>query len=280
MNQREYRTALRGKSKKLQLMNAIDYAVINSRSKEKFIENMKRLGYDVKWIDSYKYITYTTPDGKRFRDNRLFGEKYSKENLENLYGLRQIKTTESITTNKRRNESSSDRTVQTSSYSASGGAVQRAGESYDDDWRRNCEKYGFSFGVAQSGNHGMDSIRRSEIEISELGERDFEFEIYAGSDYQTGNQESNRYSEGLCDDQARMSETEYSGDDEDYNLDEAEMDASWGDVAGSVLNLAADVQMIFQDNQPKRKKRYINERRNRRKDEPNENQSGGFEMSM
>ena len=63
-------------------------------------------------------------------------------------------------------------------------------------------------------------------------------------------------------------------------MDEAEMDASWGDVAGSVLNLAADVQMIFQDNQPKRKKRYINERRNRRKDEPDENQSGGFEMSM
>lgn len=76
MNQREYRTALRGNSKKLQLMNAIDYAVINSRSKEKFIENMKRLGYGVKWIDNYKYITYTTSDGQRFRDNRLFGEKY------------------------------------------------------------------------------------------------------------------------------------------------------------------------------------------------------------
>lgn len=194
--------------------------------------------------------------------------------MKNFYGLRQIKTTESITTNKRRNESSSDRTVQTSSDSASGGAVQRSGESCDDDWRLNCEKYGISFGAVQSGNHGMDSCRRSEIKIIELGERDFEFEIYAGSDYQTGNQESNGYSEGLCDDQARMSETECSGEDEDYNLDEAEMDASWGDVAGSVLNLAADVQMIFQDNKLKRKKRYINERRNRRKDEPDEGQSG------
>ena len=280
MNQREYRTALRGNSKKLQLMNAIDYAVINSRSKEKFIENMKRLGYGVKWVDSYKYITYTTPDGQRFRDNRLFGEKYSKENMENLYGLRQTKTTESITTNKRRNESGSDRTVQASSDSASGGAVQRSCESGNDDWRRNCEKHGFSFGAAQSGNRGMDSSGRSEVEISELGERDFECELYAGPDYQTGNQESNGYSEGLCDDQAGVSETECSGYDEDYDLDEAEMDASWGDVAGSVLNLATDVQMIFQDNQPKRKKRYINERRNRRKDEPDENQSGGFEMSM
>lgn len=280
INQREYRTALRGNSKKLQLMNAIDYAVINSRSKEKFIENMKRLGYGVKWIDNYKYITYTTSDGQRFRDNRLFGEKYSKENMENLYGLRQTKTTESITTNKRTNKSGSDRTVQATSDSASGGAVQRFGESCYDDWRRNCEKYGFSFGTAQSANRGMDNSGRSEIEISELGERDFEYELYAGPDYQTGNQESNGYSEGLCNDQAGMFETECSGDDEDYNLDEAEMDASWGDVAGSVLNLAADVQMIFQDNQPKIKKRYINERRNRRKDEPDENQSGGFEMSM
>lgn len=52
-------------------MNAIDMAVVHSQSKEKFIENMKRLGYGVKWIDRYKYTTYTTPDGQRFRDNRL-----------------------------------------------------------------------------------------------------------------------------------------------------------------------------------------------------------------
>ena len=71
------------------------YAVINSRSKEKFIENMKRLGYGVKRIDSYKYITYTTPDGQRFRDNRLFGEKNSKENMEDLYGLKPIATNKS-----------------------------------------------------------------------------------------------------------------------------------------------------------------------------------------
>ena len=40
------------------------------------------LGYGVKWIDRYKYITYTTPDGQRFRDNRLFDDKYLKENME------------------------------------------------------------------------------------------------------------------------------------------------------------------------------------------------------
>ena len=42
---------------------------------------MKRLGYGVKWIDRYKYITYTTPDGQRFRDNRLFDNKYLNSNF-------------------------------------------------------------------------------------------------------------------------------------------------------------------------------------------------------
>lgn len=70
MNQREYRTAIHGDSKKLRLMNAIDMAVVHSQSKEKFIENMKRLGYGVKWIDRYKYITYSTPYGQREKENQ------------------------------------------------------------------------------------------------------------------------------------------------------------------------------------------------------------------
>ena len=105
MNHREYRAALRGNSKKLQLMNAIDYAVINSRSKEKFIENMKRLGYGVKWIDRYKYITYTTPDGQRFRDSRLFGKNILKKiwriymDLNQLQQMNQIQTITDQTVN-------------------------------------------------------------------------------------------------------------------------------------------------------------------------------------
>lgn len=45
-----------------------------------------------------------------------------------------------------------------------------------------------------------------------------------------------------------MSKAECSGDNENYGLDEAEIDASWGDVVRSVLNVAADIQMILQDN--------------------------------
>lgn len=48
MNQKEYRTALRGDSKKLRLMNAIDHAVAHSRNKRQFIDRMEKLGYGVK----------------------------------------------------------------------------------------------------------------------------------------------------------------------------------------------------------------------------------------
>ena len=51
INQREYRTALRGNSKKLKLTNAIDYAVAMSRTKQQFTDQMQKLGYGVKWID-------------------------------------------------------------------------------------------------------------------------------------------------------------------------------------------------------------------------------------
>lgn len=146
-------------------MNAIDMAVIHSQSKEIFIENMKRLGYGVKWIDRYKYITYTTPDGQRFRDNRLFDNKYLKENMEDLYGLKYAETEESVTADKRRNEGCTDRTVQTDFDNAQRGAVQCVGESCDDGWRANCEKHGFSFQIANAGNcDEYDSSIRPQFE--------------------------------------------------------------------------------------------------------------------
>ena len=108
--QREYRTALRGDSKKLKLTNAIDYAVTTSRNKKQFIEQMKKLGYGVNWIDRYKYITYTTPDGQRFRDNRLLDDKYLKTNMEELfaYGYYQTKEQQSDRADNRGNGSGID----------------------------------------------------------------------------------------------------------------------------------------------------------------------------
>ena len=73
---------------------------------------MSKLGYGVKWVDSYKYITYTTPDGQRFRDNRLPENKYLKSNMEVLfnYGYERFKTTESDRSRDERNGEIIDRT--------------------------------------------------------------------------------------------------------------------------------------------------------------------------
>ena len=63
------------------------YAAKTSRTKEEFIEHMEGLGYKVKWEDGHKYITFTTRDGKKCRDNKLFAEQLLRENLEIYFAL-------------------------------------------------------------------------------------------------------------------------------------------------------------------------------------------------
>lgn len=95
MNTREYRAAEKGNSWKFKLISAIDMAMEASRTKDEFIANMEQMSYGVKWIDHYKYITYTTPEGQKCRDNRLHEEKYLKERMTEFYEHRQIQGIES-----------------------------------------------------------------------------------------------------------------------------------------------------------------------------------------
>ena len=81
----EYRVAERGESWKFKLINAIDLSMAESTCKEDFIKTMNKLGYQVNWIDTRKYITYTTPEGYKCRDNKLFEEKYLKGNMEDEF---------------------------------------------------------------------------------------------------------------------------------------------------------------------------------------------------
>ena len=94
----EYRVAEQGKSWKFKLMNAIDLSLAESNCKDVFIKNMNKLGYQVNWTDTRKYITYTTPKGYKCRDNKLYDEKYSKGAMENE--LRRIKKEQSNSTGK------------------------------------------------------------------------------------------------------------------------------------------------------------------------------------
>lgn len=88
MNTREYRAAEKGQSWKFALMAMIDRAMKHCGTIDEFKKYMKRNGYDVKWQDNYKYITYTCPNNMKCRDSRLHEEKYRKENMELEFRLR------------------------------------------------------------------------------------------------------------------------------------------------------------------------------------------------
>ena len=88
MSSREYRSADKGRSWKLDLAMAIDEAMCYAVSKEHFIQLMELEGYQVKWSDTRKYITYTCPHGMKCRDNKLHEEKYLKEAMTDEFRIR------------------------------------------------------------------------------------------------------------------------------------------------------------------------------------------------
>ena len=88
MSGAEYHTALKGQSWKLRLMNTIDECMKYAADKDAFVSLMASEGYAVRWESSRKYITYTTPDGMRCRDNKLHEEKYCKEAMEHEFRIR------------------------------------------------------------------------------------------------------------------------------------------------------------------------------------------------
>ena len=86
----EYRSAKRGESFKWELMNVINQVMKQAKNKKQFCYLMKQQGYSVRWEDNRKYITYTCPNGRRCRDNKLHGDKYRKENMEYEFKTRRI----------------------------------------------------------------------------------------------------------------------------------------------------------------------------------------------
>ena len=84
----EYHTALKGQSWKLRLMNTIDECMKYAADKDAFVSLMASEGYQVRWENNRKYITYTTPNGMRCRDNKLHEEKYCKEAVEHEFRIR------------------------------------------------------------------------------------------------------------------------------------------------------------------------------------------------
>ena len=81
-------SAAKGESWKFRLMNTIDQCMRYASSKEEFISLMESEGYQVRWTDSRKNITYTTPQGMKCRDDRLHESKYTKEVIEREFRIR------------------------------------------------------------------------------------------------------------------------------------------------------------------------------------------------
>ena len=89
MSDREHRSAERGQSVKLRLINVITDCMKEAKSRKQFCWLMKeRYGITVKWKDNHKHITYVMPSRYSFRDRRLLDEKFLKEAMENEFKIR------------------------------------------------------------------------------------------------------------------------------------------------------------------------------------------------
>ena len=88
LGDKEYRSAVRGESFKFMLMNVITDCMKQAKSKKQFITLMKHKGYAVRWEQQRKYITYTTPTGKKCRCNKLHDKKFLKEMMEYEFEIR------------------------------------------------------------------------------------------------------------------------------------------------------------------------------------------------
>lgn len=284
MNQREYRAALRGNSKKLKLTNAIDYAVAKSRTKQQFIEQLQKLGYGVKWIDHYKYITYTTPDGQKFRDNRLPDNKYLKTNMEELfaYEYKPIKTNESNTTSNTGHGRSLNRTDSTDVLDAQTGAVQYAGTTHLIDWGSHCRKHGFDIRTADTGMVGQFNRGNASTELdtnaeNRRGEDGLDQIFSRGQVIEADGEFDKTTAHGYLPDDER---------NESERLDtveaEIEMGGGWSDIAVNSLYLAADLAMIGGTDNDKPKPKYVRERKHgqKKKKQNEQSQDEGYEMKM
>ncbi len=88
---KEYYVANSGKSWKMKMILSIEYAMRRAKTKQQFIEEMDKLGYEMRWTDTRKNITYiekANPNHK-CRDNNLHQEKFLKEKMEEEFEIRE-----------------------------------------------------------------------------------------------------------------------------------------------------------------------------------------------
>jgi hypothetical protein len=81
----EWRNRKHNSSWKQQLERDIRICLNNCVSREDFFHAMQERGYKVTWEHNRKYVTFTTPDGKKCRNSKLSSPEYfSKENMQGI----------------------------------------------------------------------------------------------------------------------------------------------------------------------------------------------------
>lgn len=65
------------------------------RTREEFIDFMEEYSYKVRWGPNQKYITYTTLENIRCRDNKLFDQTLLRSNMEAYFAMGDYKYLES-----------------------------------------------------------------------------------------------------------------------------------------------------------------------------------------
>lgn len=123
-----------------------------STCKDDFIKTMNKLSYQVNWTDTRKYITYTTPEGYKCGDTKLFEEKYLKGNMEDEFRKiereQQNSTGKSNSSNSSTNALLSNRSSSTTEYlrleqTNEGRKCEYEGTSSKDFFRYRDGQYGF-----------------------------------------------------------------------------------------------------------------------------------------
>lgn len=89
LGQREYRAQLKGNSWKFELLGVITQLMKKCGSKKEFIRKLKEKGYEVRWEPQQKTMTYTCPNGRKVRDNKLHDARFLKEAMENEFRIRE-----------------------------------------------------------------------------------------------------------------------------------------------------------------------------------------------
>ena len=260
MNQREYRAALRGESWKMKLLSAIKKAMQESGSKAQFIHNMNGIGYGVKWVENHKYITYTTPQGQKCRDNKLFTEKYLKSNMEEYFdGLEQTDG------NKRRNQRNTDRAVSANPDWSQTRAMERADTAHGDGWDSDHREYGAHSEAAdagrfrQFGEAGNPAIQHRDDKGYKLPDK----ESGGNNHIRTDGEREIHSKDSIRAKLKNAGKTANAG----FITDKvkSQVGGDWGDIAGDALALAASIESMVESSKQKKKKGVAEQKRKRQK---------------